>query len=400
MEDLFAGRLDEVSTAIAMHLARGGQPARAIPFFERAAAVASRISAMEESIRCLTEALRLLAGLPATPERDARELELRSSLSMALNAARGYADPAIEENLDRVMQLAGNDVGVPVRWLWVAFTMRFMLGDLRATRAISEQALAYSEIDPSCRCEAHHAMAGTLLSMGEIEAACRHFEAALAEYDEQHPRQSALGSDLGVFAHAWYSHALWLRGDEAAALAHASQGVGLAQRLNQPYSETLALAYSSLLHQLRGDRERLVACAEAAVAHCERYGIGYYGDWARLLLGWARGQDDPVEGVAVMTAALAQLDARRAYARRPYYLSLLADTERLAGHREHAAAIVDAAIEMATQRSDVWWLPVLYVQKSALGARDSRADLVQRGLALAGAQGSRGLEHRILPAAV
>ena len=156
MEEMFAGQLDEVSAAIAMHLDRGGQPARAIPFLERAAAIALRMSAAEESIRCLTDALRLLHSQPVTPERHARELELRSSLSVALNAARGYADPAIEENLDRVMLLTGGNAGaaVPVRWLWVAFTLRFMLGDLRSTRAISEQALAYSENDPSCRCEA------------------------------------------------------------------------------------------------------------------------------------------------------------------------------------------------------------------------------------------------------
>jgi len=398
MEAMFAERLDEVSAAVAMHLDRGGQPARAIPFLERAAAVALRMSAAEESIRCLSDALRLLDSLPATPERRARELELRSSLSVALNASRGYADPAIEANLDRVLSLTSDGTGaaVPVRWLWVAFTLRFMLGDLRATRAISEQALAYSERDPSCRCEAHHAMGGTLISAGEIVAACRHFEIALASYDEQHPQESALGSDLGVFAHAWYSHALWLRGDEAAALIHASNALALAERRDHPYSETLALAYAALLHQLRGDRDHLVECAERAVTYTGRYGIGYYGDWARVLLGWARGQDHPDEGVAAITAALAQMDGRRAQARRPYYLSLLADTQRLAGNRDAAATIVDTAIDMALQRSDVWWLPALYLQKSALAPRALRADLVQRALTLARAHGSRGLEQRIL----
>jgi tetratricopeptide (TPR) repeat protein len=356
------------------------------------------MSAAEESIRCLTDALRLLHSQPVTPERHARELELRSSLSVALNAARGYADRAIEENLDRVMLLTGGNAGaaVPVRWLWVAFTLRFMLGDLRSTRAISEQALAYSENDPSCRCEAHHAMAGTLMSMGEIDEACRHFDTALAAYDEQHPQQSALGSDLGVFAHAWYSHALWLRGDDAAAQSHASSAIALAEQREHPYSETLALAYAGLLHQLRGDRAHLIECAERAVEHCERYGIAYYGDWAHVLLGWARGQDHPDDGVAMITGALAQMDSRRASARRPYYLSLLADTQRLAGNRDAAAATVDAAIAMALERSDFWWLPALYLQKSTLAPRALRADLAQRGLALAREHGSRGLERRII----
>jgi DNA-binding SARP family transcriptional activator len=54
MEVLFADRLDDVSASIAVHLDRGGQPARAIPFLERAAIVATRVSASEEAIHCLT----------------------------------------------------------------------------------------------------------------------------------------------------------------------------------------------------------------------------------------------------------------------------------------------------------------------------------------------------------
>ena len=99
----------------------------------------------------------LLDRLPPGRDRDERELALRSSLSVALNSGRGYAAPEVEQNLDRVFTLVALPDGgqVPVRWLWVAFTMRFMLGDLKAMRAVSEQALARSLVDPSCRCEAH-----------------------------------------------------------------------------------------------------------------------------------------------------------------------------------------------------------------------------------------------------
>ena len=214
MELLFANRLDEVSASIAVHLDRGGQPARAVPFLERAAAVSTRVLANEEAIRCLTYALSLLERLPAGRDRDERELALRSSLSVALNSARGYAAPEVEQNLNRVFMLlrsAGRGE-VPVRWMWVAFTLRFMLGDLKGTREVSEQALARSVSDPSCRCEAHHAMGGMLSSMGELDASRHHFEAALAAYDERHPQRSALGSDLGVFAHAVVrAHALAAR---------------------------------------------------------------------------------------------------------------------------------------------------------------------------------------------
>jgi DNA-binding SARP family transcriptional activator len=400
MELLFANRLDSVSASIAAHLDRGGQPARAVPFLERAAAVAARVSANEEAIRCLSTALALLETLPAGPERDDRELELRSSLSVVLNSARGYAAPEVERNLDRVFLLSrsGERGQVPVRWLWVAFTLRYMLGDLRGTREVSEQALARSISDPSCRCEAHHAMGGTLSSMGELDASRDHFEAALRAYDERHPRHSALGSDLGVFAHAWYAHALWLLGEEDTALDHAERAIALAQRPDQLYSQTLALAYAGLLHQMRGDPGRVRECAAAVVTLCERYGFAYYGDWAQILLGWVLGQQRPAQGIGVIESALERLDANRAQARRPYYMSLLAETYLSAGNRDRAASILDAAITLAVERSDVWWLPALYLQKSELEMPGVRESTRRRALDLASAQNSRGLTRRILAA--
>jgi DNA-binding SARP family transcriptional activator len=397
MELLFTGRLDEVSASLAVHLDRGGQPGRAVPFLERAAAVAERVYANEEAIRCLTYALSLLATMPPTRDRDERELSLRSSLSVALNSARGYASLDVEQNLDRVFALSrvSGQGQLPVRWLWVAFTHRFMLGDLKGTREASEQALAFSESDPACRCEAHHAMAGMLMSGGELEAARQHFEASLAAYDERNPQRSALGSDLGVFAHAWYAHALWLLGEDDAAVTHADQGIALSRRLDHRFSQTIALAYGALLHQMRGDSPRVLECAEGVVALCDRYGFAYYRDWARVLIGWVRGHEQPAVGIEMIETALKQLDAQRAQARRPYYLSLLADTYRFAGEPNRARSILDTAIVMARDRSDVWWLPALLLQKSELEPAAERQRTLREGLELARAQHSYGLMQRI-----
>ena len=401
MELLFANRLDDVSASIAVHLDRGGQPARAVQFLDRAAAVATRVSANEEAIRCLTHALSLVQMMPPGRDRDEQELALRSSFQIALNSGRGYAAPEVEQNLDRVFALSLAGRGrVPVRWLWAAFTLRIMVGDLKGTREVAEQALACSVSDPSCRCEAHHAMAGTLLSVGELDASRRHFDAALAAYDEAHPQRSALGSDLGVFAHAWYAHTLWLLGDEHAALARAGQAIALARRLDHIYSQTLALVYAALLHQMRLDTERMLECADAVVALCERYGFAYYGDCSRVLIGWARGQERPAEGVEIIESALERLDRNRAQVRRPYYLSLLAATTSRLGNRDRTASILDGAIAMALERGEVWWLPALYLQKSELEPAGEREATLQRALALTRAQHNRSLEQRILGSSI
>jgi tetratricopeptide (TPR) repeat protein len=341
--------------------------------------------------------LTIVEKLPSGRDRDGQELALRSSLSVSLNSKYGYAANEVEQNLERVFALSAS-MGrgeLPVRWLWVAFTLRFMRGDLRGTREAAEQALARSRVDPASRCEAHHAMGGTLSSLGEHEAAREHFEAALHAYDEQHPQRSALGSDLGVFAHAWYSHSLWLLGDETAALRHAAEAIALSQRLDHKYSQTLALAYAAMLHQMRGDAGQVRTLAEAAVGLCDRYEFGYYGDWARVLLGWVCGHEQPDKGAAVMESALAGFDESRAQARRPYYLSLLAETYARQGQRDRVVSILDQAIILAEQRGDGWWLPALYLQRGELHSGLAREEMLQRALALAHSQHARGLERRI-----
>jgi hypothetical protein len=57
---------------------------------------------------------------------------------------------------------------------------------------------------------------------------------------------------------------------------------------------------------------------------------------------------------------------------------------------------LDAAITMALERDDVWWLPALYLQKSELEPPPQRDIMLRRGLELARAQNSQGLEQRIL----
>jgi hypothetical protein len=241
-------------------------------------------------------------------------------------------------------------------------------------------------------------MGGMLLSAGELQASREHFEAGLAAYDERRPQRSALGSDLGVFGHAWSSHTFWLLGEAAEAMAHADQGIALARRRDHRYSLTIALAYAALLHQMRGDVGRLLECAEQVVALCARYGFRYYDDWAQVLIGWARGLEQPAESIGTIEAALGRLDAMRARARRPYYLSLLADTTRRAGRPDRSAELLATAIEMAVARVDAWWLPALYLQRSDLEPEAEGAQTRQVALDLARTQTNRFLEQRILQA--
>ncbi len=387
---------DRASASIAMHFEQAGHHARAIHYFERAAAVATRLSANEEAIRCLDRGLALLDRLPEGPDRAERELALRGALSGPLTAARGYAAAESEVNLERVAALEAEARGdVPVRWIWALWTMRFVLGDHPAARSLAERALAHAQQDESCRCEAHHALAGSLATMGELDAAARHFEIAVGAYDESRPRQSTLGTDLGVFARAWSSHPLWLLGRFEESAAQVEAAIALADRLDHPFSRALAHAYAALAYQLRRDLDKVRASAGIALDLCRQYGFAYYGEWALIFLGWVACREGRHgEAVSSIEAGIEGLDQQRALARRPYYLSLLAEAHGAAGRPERAVSLLDAAIATAVSTSEGWWLPELYRLKGELGARGQARASFQRALDLAQGQGSLALAAR------
>ncbi len=133
-------------------------------------------------------------------------------------------------------------------------------------RAISEEALARSLVDPSCRCEASQTMGATLLSVGELAASKQ-----LLRRGARRVRRRASAAFRARFG-PWRVHlrvvdarAVAPRRRGGRGLARSDYAIALARRRDHKYSETLAFAYAGLLHQMRRDTERTLACAEAAV---------------------------------------------------------------------------------------------------------------------------------------
>src|SRR3989454_10159076 len=84
LEELYAGRVDDVVELIAYHFGRGQVWERAPTYLRQSAVKAQRRSAHREALASLEEALGALRHLPETPETleqgiDVR-LELRGSL--------------------------------------------------------------------------------------------------------------------------------------------------------------------------------------------------------------------------------------------------------------------------------------------------------------------------------
>src|SRR6266699_2971725 len=85
--------LDAVSGQIASHYERAGMIEQALPFYQRAAAVAQRVYANEDAISLLSRSLELLELLPAGAKRDKKELSLQLALAPIYIVTKGWGTP-------------------------------------------------------------------------------------------------------------------------------------------------------------------------------------------------------------------------------------------------------------------------------------------------------------------
>jgi DNA-binding SARP family transcriptional activator/predicted ATPase len=385
LELVHAPDLDRVSAQVATHYDRAGNMVKAIHFYRRAAKLAGRVLASEEAIR----------QSPHGRERDREELAMQLALAAPLNAARGYPSAELEAALQRARELGQGlgDTGAVVQSLAGLFTVHFVRGNIHRSFEIGTEALKLGAAHAPLLPMSHYAVAGALASLGELARARDHFARAMAQYEPQQSHPVLPGLDVLVFSSAWSAHVCWLLGHPDQAIQQAQQAISEAQQLALPHSLTMAHAYAGLVRQFRRDRVASKAHAESAMDLCSKYGFAYYREWGTIVQGWAVSKERPQEGVAMIRQGLANLRGLGAEARRPYYLSLLAEGLLHAGQQDEARAVVDAALATAAQNRDVWWLADLHRLRGVLS--DDSEEWFERALEIARSQASKSLELRV-----
>ncbi len=377
LELLYADRIDSVAAQLAEQHDRSGRPERALPFYERAAKQATTVFAHAESVRFWQRCLALVGELPASSQRDRRELAALQELLPPMNAWRGYASTELEQYERRTAAL-GERLGlvdVQCTAAIALFTTTFVQGHTVKAHEWGGQALALSEERPELAAQAHLAVAGSGLVLGLLPLADQHFRLAcdLASVSDSLP----IGTRTVVHARAWWAHARWLLGDHAGAASASAEAVHQARLIEHPYSLTVALSYAAVNCQLLGDIASLGDILAELTELCGHYRFAYYGEWAAVLAGWAEG--GPV-GLRTAQAGIDSLEREGSLARMTYWLSLVADLHRREGSTASAVAVLDAADSFATEHDDRWWLPEV---------------LRARGVLDPGPRAVRGLEHAI-----
>lgn len=366
LECLHVGRLDPVAAQLAEQYDRGGRPERAVPFYQRAAAVATDVYAYSEALIYLRRALRLIRQDDPGRERDEAELVILRSMAPPLTTVQGYASTELLDTLERAEALARaqHDTEVVVSCLVAQFAVRFVQGRMSSSYAIACEALEQSAGAPELAGQAHFAMGGAALALGRHTAAVDHFAAGLES--SLGARAYILGTNLDVHCRAWAAHAHWFVGQEAEALQLSEDALQRARESDHPFSRAVALGYAAVLHQLRGHTAATRGAVEQLREVCGRYDIAYYNQWAVILEGWAT---PAAEGIAMIRRGIDRLRSDGAFARMPYWLVLLSDALARDGRLTDAAGVLDAAASAVASHRELCWSPLVEERRARLAER-------------------------------
>ncbi len=391
LELLHAGDADAVSAQLAEQYARGGRPAQAVANYRRAADVAGDMFAHAEAIRLHRQALSVVRGLPPGRDRDRQELDVLAALAAPLNARLGYSSEELQRVLERSVTLAEaqgrrDTLLTALVGLW---TTQFVQGRTAESYRTASRALAL--VDPAAEASgpAHFAVGGSAVSLGRLAEGLRHLE-LVAELANGAPALST-GTRPDVHGAAFAAHAHWLLGHDDDAVSTCQGVIRLAREIDHPYNLAVALGYGAIAHQLRDDLPAMRETVAELTELCQRYHFAYYREWALILDGWSR---PAASGLDLARQGIGNLRAAGAFARMPYWLTLLADLYGRDGQAGAARATLDAALAAGQTHDDRWWMPEVMRMRAAHDQDEPARERLRAAVAEAAAQGSVALLRR------
>ena len=292
-EERFPAVVETQPELLAYHLTEAGLDARAADAWARAGRAALGRSAMREAANSLSRAVRLLRGMPSSPDRQRLELELLGGLGVALTNTLGPASSeaqAAHERADHLSQELGDREGrFRARWnLWRVYNVR---AEFDSAVAVGDALLAEAQADGDAdhEVQARHALWSSRIYRGDLEAACHHVDRVLALYEvDRHGTQALTfgGHDARECGLTNGANALFLLGYPERALARNAEGMAHALALGQPQVVAHAHNWGSMLLQLAGELEELDRRTTLAARLAEEHGLAIYYPEARILAAW------------------------------------------------------------------------------------------------------------------
>jgi tetratricopeptide (TPR) repeat protein len=354
IEERFLETTESAPELLARHQTAAGAIRAAIPLWHKAGVLAARRMALREAVLHFNTGLELLATLPASQERDASELSLRSALGNVWMALKGWPAPEVWDTFHPAHPLAksqGDPAGLlNVLWgLWVNVMSRGRVAEsLRWVEEMRDVATATG--DPDLLTGGHLAAMIANFWLGEFARCMAHREQILALYDEQkHPRLAEITvHDPKTATGIWGSLALWILGypDQAAQVCDAKDQH--ARQRGLPFDLGFALSVGADVYEYRREPEQLRKRAAEAERVGHENGLPYV--WAVMApqrYAMALIHEKPAEGVEPLRSGVALWEASGGRVNSTRLHSIVAEGMALAGDVKGALQLIDDQIAQA-----------------------------------------------------
>ncbi|MGI9333793.1 MAG: diguanylate cyclase [Gammaproteobacteria bacterium] len=392
---------------LAHHLNEAGQYIAAITFWRKAGEGAIQRFANVEALAHLGRAVKLVQHLPTDAERDREELDIQTLLGPTLLASKGFASVEVEDAYTRARLLAErmNDIprlAVVLRGMWALYLVR---ARLETSRSVAEQVLALGEQcqDDGYELEARRPLAQSLFYLGDFQGARENLERVFELYDEDRHGGHRLryGSDSLVVSSSYLAWTLWFQGYPDQALQRSHEAVDRARLLGHPFTLAQTLTNALYVHQLRGEVDLTLRCAEDSIEYSKKLGFPYWASISAIMRGWAQAHLTGGEsGIEDLELGLAAYENSGSQVALPWFMSLCAEVKASAGQLDEALSLTAQAMEQVQRAGERFYEAELHRCQGELAMRRSATASSQlescflRALEIARGQAARSLELR------
>jgi class 3 adenylate cyclase/tetratricopeptide (TPR) repeat protein len=367
LEELYAGRLEEVYDRLAHHYSHTDRSDKAVHYLDRFAERAVRSYAHAEASKALREALVHVERLPAG-ERERRGVELALRLVNSL-----YFVGRFGESLDLLLHQEATVERIADPWLsgpfamWLGHTYTHAGDSEGAARSIS-RAFAEAEGvgDLATIGKAHYVLAREGFWLGRLAGGAEHGRRAVAALSRT--------GDWWWLAHAYCWTALNLcnlgRFDEA--LNEVAQARAIGDERADPRIHSYSAWNAGWIQATRGDWETAIAdCTESLETSPDSLNSSYSMGW----LGFAyREKGDTAEAIRYLEQSIALLTEFRYSRLVAWFKGWLSEAYLWAGDVDQALTVADQALRVARELRYVWGMALarralgrIAVARGALG---------------------------------
>jgi class 3 adenylate cyclase len=295
LEEGFPAIVDAQPELLGHHYAQAGIIERAIDFWCRAGRRSVGRSAHSEAGTHFTSALRLLAKLPPSDQRNAQELDLTLNLSVPLIAAHGFGALDVEECALRAMKLSDKLHAWPGRFAAHRLTWNccLMREPIPKTIALARNLtrLANEDMDQARIAVAHRSLGYSLLIAGEFAEAGENLARGVELADTIPDREFAVyGEHPSMVCRAYYAQTKVLTGFPDMGLRLLEEAVAFARYGDDAHRLAWALGVAAHVLRLNHEVEATIRFATEAIDTAREH---HWPQWLALgerSMGWAMHQ--------------------------------------------------------------------------------------------------------------